>query len=204
MSLQWESTYQSKADSERSWTQKVPRESLQLIDQLALKLDDPIIDIGAGSSALVDSLISRLHTDITVLDISSTAIAESRARIETTYGKNTAVHWIIADIAIFSPDRSYALWHDRAVFHFLIDRSDQQRYVQCATRAVRPGGSLIIATFSPEGPEMCSGFPVHRWSAGELGGLFAPDFGVIESFERDHQTPWGSMQPFTWVLMRRN
>lgn len=209
MSEHWESTYQAKQASERSWTQEVPEESLELLDLSDLHLDDPIIDIGGGSSVFVDVLISRGYSDITVVDISQTAIAESRARVssapeERAPEERSVVEWIVADITTFAPTRAYALWHDRAVFHFLVDSSDQARYVRSAAEAVRPGGSLILATFSPEGPEMCSGLPVRRWSSRELETLFAADFDVIEEFGRDHHTPWGATQSFTWMLMRRH
>ena len=203
MSTQWESTYQSKQASERSWTQESPVESLELFERIDLRHDDPIIDIGGGSSVLVDALISREYSDLTVLDISQTAIEEPRVRVASVFGDEIAVEWISSDIITFSPVRSYALWHDRAVFHFLVDPSEQERYVQIAGHAVRQGGSLIIATFSPDGPEMCSGLPVRRWSSDELESLFSADFSAIESFERDHHTPWGATQPFTWMLMRR-
>jgi len=203
MSELWESAYRSKQASERSWTQEVPDESIELIERARLGRDEPIIDIGGGSSKLVDNLILRGFSDVTVLDISPSAIAESRARVESISGAQRCVDWIVADMTSFSPPRTYALWHDRAVFHFLVDPLDQARYVTCATGAVQSGGALIIATFSPEGPEMCSGLPVRRWSPDELAALFVDDFDAVEHFQRDHHTPWGATQSFTWMLMRR-
>ncbi len=203
MSELWESTYRSKQAMERSWTQEVPPESLELLERVSLRPDDPLIDIGGGASVLAEVLVSRAFGDITVLDISPSAIAESRDRIETISGVRSGVEWIVADVTTFVPTRSYALWHDRAVFHFLVDPRDQERYVECAAGAVAEGGSLIIATFSPDGPEMCSGLPVRRWSSGELATRFATSFDAVEHFQRDHRTPWGATQSFTWMLMRR-
>ncbi len=199
----WETTYRSKQASERSWTQAMPEESIELIERAGIGYDDAIIDIGGGSSTLVDVLVSRGYLDITVLDISASAIAESRARVEAMPEASARVDWIISDLRGFSPSRTYALWHDRAVFHFLVDPLDRARYVSRAAQTVRGGGALVIATFSLEGPETCSGLPVMRWSADDLAAQFIVDFEVVEHFVRDHHTPWGSTQSFTWMSMRR-
>lgn len=183
-------------------------ESLELLDRADLGDRDPIIDVGGGSSTFVDALLARGHRDITVLDLSASAIAEARARVEARPSAHSDVsdpqlEWIVADVTTFTPTRTYSLWHDRAVFHFLVDAVDQERYLATVREVLCPGGWLMLATFARNGPERCSGLPVRRWSAAELGAFFAPEFELVEQFVRDHHTPWGGVQPFTWVLMHR-
>ena len=202
MSAKWEATYAAKSETERSWTQPVPAESLAFITDAGAPLDGPIIDIGGGASRLVDELLARQHTDITVLDISAAALAEARRRISETVAEAN-VHWIVADLTEWTPQRGYAVWHDRAVFHFLVEPDDQEAYVAAASEGVVEGGSLILATFAPAGPEQCSGLPVRRWSADQLAARFAEHFELVKSAVISHTTPWGSTQPFTWVLLRR-
>ncbi len=194
----WDQTYSSKDESQRSWSQDVPAESLFFIDETHVPLDAAIIDVGGGASRLVDKLLARNFSDVTVLDISSKAIDEARRRVG-----DQRVRWVTADVTKWVPSRTYALWHDRAVFHFLVAREDQAAYVERATSSISLGGYLLLATFSHSGPATCSGLPVQRWSARELTDLFAGGFTLVESALRDHVTPWGAVQPFTWVLMQR-
>jgi SAM-dependent methyltransferase len=194
----WDETYAAKDESRRSWSQDVPAESLFFIDEVHVSLDGAIIDVGGGASRLVDQLLARNFSDVTVLDISAKAIDEARHRVN-----DGRVHWIADDVTTWVPTRTYALWHDRAVFHFLVAPNDQAAYVERATSAVEAGGHLLLATFSHSGPATCSGLPVQRWSAREITDRFDEGFSVVEGALRDHVTPWGEVQPFTWVLMQR-
>ena len=157
-----------------------------------------IIDIGGGASRFVDALVDRGYEDLTVLDISSVALDEARGRIP-----ESSVTWIVDDVTTWHPERTFQLWHDRAVLHFLVDPADQARYVATATAALEPGAHLILATFAHSGPVTCSGLAVQRWSARELADLFGAAFTLLESAVKDHRTPWGAVQPFTWTLLRR-
>ena len=195
---QWNDTYATKGVNQRSWTQEVPTDSLFYIDALDLPRDAPIIDIGGGSSKLVDELLTRSFTDLSVLDISSTAIHEAQGRVNAE-----RVQWLLDDITRWQPTRQYALWHDRAVFHFLVHRDQQLGYVGTAASSVMPGGHVLLATFAPSGPQECSGLAVHRWVSDELAELFCENFTLITSDLREHVTPWGSCQPFTWALLQR-
>ncbi len=198
MSTSWDETYSRKGPSERSWTEAIPQESLRFIDASGVGPDDPVVDIGAGSSRLVDELKRRRFTDVSVLDVSKVALDEARARLH-----DSRVEWINADVTSLEPTRTYRLWHDRAVFHFLVEPEQQVAYVATATATVEPGGFIVMGTFSPEGPETCSGLTVRRWSIEELQVLFSSGFDLVKGEYRDHLTPWASVQPFTWVLLER-
>jgi 2-polyprenyl-3-methyl-5-hydroxy-6-metoxy-1,4-benzoquinol methylase len=195
----WNTTFETKSADERSWSQDVPTDSLFYIGSMHLDVGAAIIDVGGGSSTLVDELRARSFTDLTVLDISSSAIQEARDRIN-----DDRVKWLHEDITIWEPKRKYALWHDRAVFHFLLGRDRQLGYVTTAASSIIPGGHLLLATFSPSGPHECSGLAVQRWSDHELEDLFSNHFTMITSALREHVTPWGSVQPFTWALLQRH
>ena len=202
MSNSWDSVYELKGAAERSWTEGLPSESIEIITRLDVASSDAIIDIGGGASGLVDALLERGHTDVTVLDISSRAIAEARTRVEQKIDRGAHVEWICADVTAWVPARRYAVWHDRAAFHFLIAEQDQLRYVERVRHALLPGGYLVLACFAPSGPESCSGYPVVRWDPSELASLLRKGFAPIESFERIHVTPWGATQPFSWSVFR--
>ena len=197
-STQWDATYATRGEPERSWSEDVPEASMFFIDEAGLESSAPIIDVGGGSSRLVDHLLDRGFSDLTVLDVSSGAIDEARARVD-----DHRVQWIVADATAWIPTRTYALWHDRGAFHFLTSPTGQASYVATATDTIDAGGHLVLATFSHSGPPTCSGLAVQRWSIRELTALFVDGFTLVQSAERDHVTPWGAVQPFTWVMLRR-
>jgi SAM-dependent methyltransferase len=196
----WERVYRDKGERETSWFREHLATSLALIDGLALDRATPIIDVGGGRSTLVDDLLARGYTDLSVLDLSEAALAQARERLGAA---GTTVAWHVADVTHAAlPDAHYGLWHDRAVFHFLVDEAVRAAYVAQAARAVRPGGYAVIATFAPDGPEKCSGLPVRRHSAEELAAAFAPAFGLVGEAREEHRTPWDSMQPFVYAVLR--
>jgi trans-aconitate methyltransferase len=195
----WDGRFRTTGEADRSWSQDVPADSLHFIDLAGTRPGDAVVDVGGGASRLVDELLGRGHTDLTVIDLSQAALDEAAARVGPA---GSAVRWVAADVTHWEPARSFRLWHDRAVFHFLVDPADQEAYVATATAALEPGGHLVVATFAPGGPEQCSGLDVQRWSTDDLVAAF-PAFDEVVSEQREHHTPWGSVQPFSWVLLRR-
>lgn len=199
--VHWNRVYREKRDVQTSWHRAHLDVSLNLIDGLVLADDDAIIDVGAGRSTLVDDLLARGHRDVTVLDIAREALDETRRRVGAD---GAGIGWIEGDVtALDLPVARYALWHDRAVFHFLVDDGDRARYAAAMARAVRGGGYALVATFAPHGPERCSGLPVCRYDAAALAAAFAPAFEPCAHVEDLHHTPWGDAQAFTHVLLRR-
>lgn len=201
-SQHWDSVYSTKSAQERSWTETVPDESLDFIKQTSTDLDAPVIDIGGGASLLVDELLNAGYSNVSLLDISQSALDETKTRIDATPNKSH-VSYICTDITQWQPTHTYTTWHDRAVFHFLTDESDRNIYVALASTAIASGGHLVLATFAPDGPESCSGLPVQRWSVNELARLFSDSFTLVDSTTSNHTTPWDSKQPFTWVVLKR-
>ncbi len=195
----WQDVYGSKDPTEVSWYQPVPEQSLRLIRETGSARSEPVLDVGGGASTLVDHLLQEGYSDVSVLDISGKALERSRARL----GKFAdAVDWIEADVTTFAPARQYALWHDRAVFHFLTDPADRQSYVEAANRAIASNGYLVLATFGPEGPQRCSGLEVRRYSAERLQDLFGDHFHLGGHHLEEHFTPMGSIQQFLYSWWR--
>ena len=194
----WNTIYRTKPADRVSWYQPDVSASLDLVRACGLAPDAPLLDVGAGASLLVDGLLGAGFSDVTLLDLAREALAVTRARL----GDEPRVREVVADVTAWSPPRHYALWHDRAVFHFLTDPAQRRAYVAQATRALRPGGHLLIATFAPDGPERCSGLPVCRYDAGTLAAEFAPRFVPQAEAREQHPTPFGTTQWFQYLLLR--
>lgn len=198
--VHWENVYQAKAVDEVSWYRPHLETSLRLIDDAAPDRGSAVIDVGGGEATLVDDLVSRGYTDVTVLDISQAAIEVAKDRLGFAAAP---VHWIIGDITSVELEAArYDLWHDRAVFHFLTSADDRAAYVRQVARAVRVGGHVIVATFGLEGPEKCSGLDVVRYDAENLHGEFGPKFRLLDSVTEVHETPWGTPQQFMYCFCR--
>ena len=172
--------------------------SLELVGAVGADPSTGVIDVGGGSSRLVDELIDRGFADITVLDVSDAALELARRRLDDPAG----VTWLRTDLLTWTPARRWGLWHDRAVFHFLTEPDDQATYLHHLARALTPNGSFIIATFAPDGPDHCSGLAVARYDPTSLGdaiGTALPAATITASRAETHTTPSGATQPFTWV-----
>jgi len=196
----WEKLYQSTAPTELSWYQPVPQRSLELILATGVPPDAPVIDVGGGASTLVDHLLKARFRDITILDIAPRALDAARARLGPAAAP---VQWIAADITEFAPLRRYALWHDRAVFHFLVDAAGRRRYVDVLRAALAPGGHLVLASFGPKGPKRCSGLEVQPYSADRVSAELGAGFHLAQSLVEDHITPRGRRQQFLYGWWKR-
>lgn len=194
----WQDVYTRKDDREVSWYEPEATRSLELIERCGpLSKDARIIDVGGGASRLVDGLLDRGYEAVSVLDIAEPALAKTRARL----GADAAarVTWLVSDITRFAPSAHYAVWHDRAVFHFLTQDDDKRAYADIVARAVAPGGHVILGTFALDGPERCSGLPVARYDAEGIAAVLGSAFMLVESLAYTHTTPSGNPQRFTFT-----
>jgi 2-polyprenyl-3-methyl-5-hydroxy-6-metoxy-1,4-benzoquinol methylase len=196
----WERVYSTKAPDQVSWFRPHLETSLALITRASRDTSASIIDVGGGTSTLVDDLVSRGFADITVLDVSPTALEIAKRRLASA---PETVKWICGDVTqpIF-PEHVYDVWHDRAVFHFLTDPEQRIAYVRNVASAVRPGGYVIVSTFGPHGPQKCSGLDVMRYDAESLHDEFGSRFRLIDSSNELHQTPFGTTQEFLYCYCR--
>ena len=196
----WEHVYETKASNAASWFQPEPTVSLRLLDAAGMTTDSRVIDIGGGDSRLVDRLLDRGLHSIAVLDVSGVALARAKARLGE---RQHRVTWIEADATGEWDVPIVDIWHDRAVFHFLTDPDDRQRYVAHLRRSVRPGGAVVMATFALDGPAKCSGLPVVRYSSETLNAELDSEFQIAESLNEMHHTPSGAVQSFCYTRFIR-
>jgi SAM-dependent methyltransferase len=202
MKTHWEHIYETKAPTQVSWYQEHAQFSLQYIGNTGIQKTAHIIDVGGGASTLVDDLVADGFQYISILDISGSALQLARQRLGA---KANDVNWIEADITQAElPYQSYDVWHDRAVFHFLTQPRDRQRYIEAVRHAVRPGGHVILATFAPDGPDHCSGLEVMRYNPEDLHDEFGGDFELVSSSPETHHTPFGTEQKFIYCYCRKS
>jgi 2-polyprenyl-3-methyl-5-hydroxy-6-metoxy-1,4-benzoquinol methylase len=196
----WSNIYATRSPEEVSWFEPLPTVSLQRVTRAIEGGARSVIDVGGGASRLVDQLIGLNLDRIAVLDVVERGLEVAKERLGS---RSEQVEWIVADITKAEDVGRFDVWHDRAVFHFLTDPADRAHYVALCERTVPPGGVAVVATFSPEGPEMCSGLPVHRYGASELSKECGPAFALIDSERYLHRTPSGGQQSFLYSSLRR-
>jgi SAM-dependent methyltransferase len=206
----WDATYERRAEDSLSWFQAEPVTSIRLVHEAIAALPPArgsgdgvhVVDVGAGTSRLVDALAADARLAVSVLDVSERATAAVRERLAASTSLER-VTFVVADVTSWTPERPVDVWHDRAVFHFLTDPAERDAYVRTVTRALRPGGSVILATFAPDGPDVCSALPVQRYGADELVAALGDGFEPVHAEREEPVTPDGRVQPFTWVVLRR-
>jgi 2-polyprenyl-3-methyl-5-hydroxy-6-metoxy-1,4-benzoquinol methylase len=200
MKEHWESVWARKKSNEVSWYQEYPKISIDLILSTNPSKDASIIDVGGGDSNLVDKLLDLGFKNITVIDISAKALERAKERL----GKSAEmVKWIECDIRKFESSDRYDVWHDRALLHFLTSEKDLKNYVELTKKYIKEDGHLILATFSTNGPMMCSGLDTKQFSEESMKKLFASEFEHVKSFEEKHMTPFGTGQIFIYNIFRK-
>jgi SAM-dependent methyltransferase len=196
----WQNLYRDRSPGEVSWHQQEPHQSIELIRACQLDLSAPIIDVGGGASRLVDALAESGFSDISVLDISSFALQHAQQRLGS---QAETIDWIEADITEFIPSRYYAVWHDRAVFHFLTERADREKYVAALHQCLSSGGYLILASFAIGGPRQCSGLDIIQYDAEKIQAELGPGFTLLEQHSEDHLTPTNRIQAFQYFRLKK-
>lgn len=196
----WEGVYRRIPAESTSWFQVRPTLSLAMIEAAGVGPEDAIIDVGGGASTLTQTLAAAGYRDLTVVDVSATALRLNRERLAHPA---PGLHWIESDILDFDPPRHYDLWHDRALFHFMTGPRQRDAYRAVLERALAPGGHAIIATFALDGPERCSGLPVRRYDGARLLDVLGDTFDIVSERHETHLTPAGKDQSFAWFLLRR-
>lgn len=194
----WETVYETKNPDEVSWTQEIPKTSLDFIASLRFEKEAQIIDIGGGDSKLVDYLIDQGYKNVSVLDISAKALERAKKRLGD---KARKVNWIVGDITKFNPENKYDIWHDRATFHFLTTSQQISAYTDIIQRSVT--GFIIIGTFSENGPKKCSGLDIKQYSENTLSTVFGNNFEKIRCITEDHTTPFDTKQNFVFCSFKR-
>lgn len=196
----WESIFNTKDTRQVSWYQDSPERAVQLINGLKLSKSDKIIDVGCGDGFLVDRLLDNGYKNICLLDVSEKALNTVKTRLAL---EKEHLNFRCCDITCFNPQEKFNVWHDRAVFHFLIKNKDIEKYKQVAEKCLPAGAYLIIGTFSINGPNMCSALKVRQYSEESLCNVFKSSFEKVDCFEEDHRTPSGGIQIFQYCIFKR-
>jgi hypothetical protein len=195
----WDDAY-AHGDDTRSWYEEQPDMSLRMLDAAGVSAADALIDVGGGASPLAGALLDRGFRDLTVLDISAAGMRHARDRLGPRAGQ---VHWLTADVLGWHPQRRYQAWHDRAVYHFLTTEEYRQQYLRTLETATAPDAVAVFGCFAPDGPRHCSGLPVARYSPAQLARQVGAEWLLISQDREEHITPAGTIQPFTWIALRR-
>lgn len=196
----WDGVYRGPAADVASWSQPTPATSLVILDGIGIGPPTSLVDVGGGESRLVDALLSRGLTDLSVVDLSAVALDASRRRLGAA---GQPVSFVLADVTTWRPARRFEVWHDRAVLHFLVDDADRAAYFGAMDAALGPGGHAVIAAYAPDGPTRSAGLPVVRYSPAQLLELAGPGYAGVRASREEHRTPGGQVHPFTWVVLRR-
>lgn len=196
----WNEIYGQKGPQGVSWYKPHLDRSLEFLERAGLRSDAAILDVGGGASTFVDDLWARGFRNVTVLDLSESAIDQAKARLGP---RAEGVMWLVGDVTeMVLPEAHYDFWHDRAVFHFLTQPAPRERYVEAVRHALKPHGHIVVATFGPGGPEHCSGLPVVRYDADGIHAEFGDEFRQVDAASELHLTPWGSEQEFVYCYCR--
>ena len=196
----WDAAY-TAGDPTRGWYQSQATMSLHLIESTDLPATSSIVDVGSGASVLVDDLLAAGYSDITCMDHSPVGLQVARDRLGD---RARDVDWIVADLLTWQPPRTYDIWHDRAVLHFLLDEADVVAYRRTMLAGTHAGSWLVLGVFGPEGPQMCAGLPVRRYDDTGIDALLGGDFTRTERTVVDHVRPDGDTQQYLWTLARRD
>ena len=195
----WENIYQTKNIDGVSWYQETPYESIELIKKFSTTDSDMIIDIGCGKSFLADNLLKLNYKNITLVDISLNALKEVKERLN-----NKSLNFIETDVLNLKLERTFDIWHDRAVFHFITNKKSVEKYISLCNEYIGEGGKLIIGTFAEDGPLKCSGLEIKRYSVDQISALFKETFRLVESFKMLHKTPFHTEQSFSFCVLRKS
>jgi methyltransferase family protein len=196
----WNARFSSTDPEDLSWFQKNATISLRLLERFAGDQISGLIDMGAGNSRLVDGLLAKGARDLTLFDLSEAALAQTRARLA---GEADQVTFQTGDVRNWQPKRRWDIWHDRAVFHFMVSEADQTAYLAALDQGTESGALILLATFSPNGPEKCSGLPVARYDATGLSDRLGVGYELLHNETLDHMTPGGAAQNFTHAVFRK-
>ncbi|MEB2283555.1 MAG: class I SAM-dependent methyltransferase [Myxococcales bacterium] len=196
----WETVFREKHEDEVSWFQERAAISLQLIANTGVAKTASIVDVGAGASRLVDGLLAAGYRDLLVVDLAEAALAKARARLKE---RASEVRWLVRDVTTWVPEERFDVWHDRALFHFMVHPEDREAYLTTLRRALSVGGHAIFATFASDGPESCSGMPVQRYEPETLAQALGADFHLVESVRDAHVTPANKVQSFQYSRFER-
>jgi EEF1A lysine methyltransferase 2 len=200
----WDKIYFSNSITRLGWYEAEPSPSIQLIEKCAISKHDLLIDVGSGTSTLIPRLLELGYQNLVAIDISEVALEKARSLLEKEQAAK--VQWMVEDMT--NPRaaqhlQNVAIWHDRAMFHFLTEESQRQMYFSVLQKVLKPGGFVIMAAFAMNGAEKCSGLPVQRYNAESLGEFFGEGFRLFDRFDVAYRMPCGDLRPYVYARFQK-
>jgi len=204
MKEHWNEIYEALDIDELTWYEEIPEPSIKLLAKCHINKDESILDVGAGASTFIDHLIDQGFKNIIATDISEIALNKLKERLGKE--KASSVRWIVDDIT--RPEhiqnlRDIAVWHDRAVLHFLLEENEQRMYLSTLKKVIKKGGYVIIAAFSLKGAKKCSGLDVKNYDQNMLANFLGKDFRLLEYFDHTYHMPSGEPRPYIYALFQK-
>ncbi|VVB84388.1 Methyltransferase domain protein [uncultured archaeon] len=205
MKEHWNEIYEALDVDELTWYEEIPAPSIKLLSRCKINKDEPVLDVGAGASTFVDYLVDQGFSNIIAADISEIALGKLKERLGNE--KARTVKWIVDDITQPVHIRNLkdvAVWHDRAVLHFLLEKRQQDMYLSTLKKVIKKGGYVIIAAFSLKGAKKCTGLDVKNYDPNMLAEFLGEDFSLLEYFDYTYHMPSGQPRPYVYTLFQRN
>jgi cyclopropane fatty-acyl-phospholipid synthase-like methyltransferase len=163
-----------------------------------------VLDVGAGASTFIDYLVKQGFKNIIAADISEIALNKIKERLDKE--KASYVRWIVDDITnpVHIQDiRDIAVWHDRAVLHFLLEEKQQKVYLSTLKKVLKNKGYVIIAAFSLKEAKKCTGLDVKNHNQNLLAEFLGDDFKLLEYFDHTYYMPSGEPRPYIYTLFQK-
>ena len=205
MKEHWNEIYETLDVDELTWYEEMPEQSIKLLSKCHINEEETILDVGAGASTFVDHLVNQGFKNIIATDISEIALNKLKERLGKE--KASSVRWIVDDITQpihIQNLRDIAVWHDRAVLHFLLEEKEQNMYLSTLKKVIKTGGYVIIAAFSLKGAKKCSGLDVKNYDQNMLAKFLGEDFRLLEYFDHTYYMPSGKPRPYIYTLFQKN
>lgn len=200
----WNSVYDSKTNEQLGWYEVVPEKTMQLIEDCNLKSNATILNVGAGTTILIDELLKKGFTNIIANDLSESALKNLKHRIKSDFNYN--LECIVDDLTQPTSLQKLShidLWIDRAVLHFFLKEEEQRAYFELIKKVVAKNGFVLIAVFALDGAEKCSGLPLQRYDVNMLQQKLGDNFKLIDSFNYTFINPFGGERPYVYTLFLR-
>ena len=200
----WDEIYSALDVDELTWYEEIPEPSIRLLSKCHINKNESILDVGAGASTFIDYLINQGFKNVIAADISEIALNTIKERLGKE--KASCVRWIADDITMpvhIQDLRNVAVWHDRAVLHFLLEEKQQQVYLSTLKQVLKNKGYVIIAAFSLKGAKKCTGLDIKNYDQDMLAKFLGEDFKLLEYFEHTYYMPSGEPRPYIYALFQK-
>ena len=199
----WDNAYAKSLTEKLGWYEEKSIKTLELIAKTNLSKDAVILNVGVGSSTIIDDLVKDKYTNIIANDLSENSLTKLKERL----GKNISnVKFIVDDLTNskkLNQLKTIDLWNDRAVLHFFLKEDEKQAYFNLIKKLVKPNGFVIIAVFALDGAEKCCGLELQRYNAEMIAKRLGDDFILKEKFNYTFLNPFGGERPYVYTLFQR-